>query len=112
MASSGYYTLLLLHIIQLPVTREFDEMLQSSIAYIFCSFLSLTLLLPLIPSHWRAKNSGIILIIFWTFLGNIVQASSAIALLDATSVVDPGWCDFGKWKFINIKVVQFSICGE
>ncbi|WFD25356.1 hypothetical protein MNAN1_000322b [Malassezia nana] len=69
-------------------------MLQSSIAYIFCSFLSLILLWPLVPSHWRARNSGITLIIFWTSLGNIVQAASAISLLNATNVVNPEWCDF------------------
>lgn len=58
---------------------------------------SLLLWIPA-PSHLRAKNAGILIIAGWTTLGNIIEASAAISLQDASYVINVPWCDFGVYK--------------
>lgn len=50
-----------------------------------------------VPSHFRAKNAAILVIVGWTTLGNIVEAAAALSLLDATDIINPSWCDLGSY---------------
>ena len=72
-------------------------MLMSSVAYAFLSYITLLMLWFPVPSHFRAKNAAIFVIVGWTTLGNIVEAAAALSLLDATDIINPSWCDLGSY---------------
>lgn len=73
-------------------------MLGSSVAFAILAYSTTLLLWIPAPSHLRAKNAGILIIAGWTTLGNIIEASSAISLLDAPYVINVPWCDFGMYQ--------------
>ena len=70
-------------------------MLTSSVAYVFCAFITLALMILPTPWHWQTRNSGTLLIVAWTSLGNLIGAINTIVFLNAQEIVNPSWCDFG-----------------
>ncbi|WFC94240.1 a-factor receptor [Malassezia brasiliensis] len=69
-------------------------MLSSTLAFMFFAFISVPALLVSLPFHLQVKNAGTTLIICWTSLGNMVEAISAIIMLNANGVKAIAWCDF------------------
>ena len=62
-------------------------------AFIAASGLSLVLLALPAPWHIRANNSGTILYIFWSFLGNLVYLINTVIWSGNIRNPSPIWCD-------------------
>nr|ADO17672.1 Ste3 [Tremella mesenterica] len=63
------------------------------IGLIVLTGVSLLLLLLIVRVHWRARNVGTLLNIFWLFLGNLVYLVNAIVWWDNVENSAPVWCD-------------------
>ena len=55
--------------------------------------LGLVLIAVAAPSHFRARNIGIILYISWIFTGNLILFTNRLIWRDHFRNIAPIWCD-------------------
>lgn len=81
-------------------------------AFIAASALSLLLLALPAPWHLRANNSGTVLYILWSFLGNLVYLVNTIIWSGNTRNIAPIWCDISSKLIIgfNVALSAVSLC--
>lgn len=60
--------------------------------------ISVVLAIFPIPSHWRAKNISMLMLVFWLILGNINNFINRIIWIKDADNKAPGWCDICKLK--------------
>lgn len=68
-------------------------MSAENVAFVTLAVLSIFLVVIPLPSHWRARNYGVLLLIFWISLSCLVKLSNTIVWLRLGEVERPtGWC--------------------
>ncbi|WWD22028.1 hypothetical protein CI109_106516 [Kwoniella shandongensis] len=70
---------------------------------IFSGIGVVLVLLPL-PLHWRARNSGTLLLITWLLIGNLVTFIDGIVWWDNYNNPAPVWCDIVSKIFVGLPV--------
>lgn len=58
--------------------------------------ISVVLAIFPVPSHWRAKNISMLMLVFWLILGNINNFINRIIWIKDADNKAPGWCDICK----------------
>ncbi|KAK8846719.1 hypothetical protein IAR55_005806 [Kwoniella newhampshirensis] len=70
---------------------------------VFSGVGAFLVLLPL-PLHWRARNSGTLLLITWLFLGNLLGFVDDIVWWDNVNNPAPVWCDIVSKILVGLPV--------
>ncbi|KAG9124469.1 a-factor receptor [Ceratobasidium sp. 392] len=84
-------------------------------SWAFTASCALSIFLVLLPSpwHWKARNTGTLLYIFWTVVGNIIFLVNSI-IWNGNFETDPVpvWCDITTKLIIGMSVglVAASLC--
>lgn len=60
------------------------------------SFLCVTLLLALLPLHWKSLNISIISLIVWLVLCNTIQGVNSVLWRNDSAIRAVVWCDIGE----------------
>jgi hypothetical protein len=66
-------------------------------AYPVFSALSIVLVLLPLPWHWKARNTGTLLYIAWTVVGNLVFTINTIVWAGSFEDYAPIWCDISEY---------------
>lgn len=64
--------------------------------------ISVVLAIFPIPSHWRAKNISMLMLVFWLILGNLNNFINRVIWFKDADNKAPGWCDICKLKSISM----------
>jgi len=72
--------------------------------------ISVVLAIFPIPSHWRAKNISMLMLVFWLILGNLNNFINRVIWIKDADNKAPGWCDICKLK--SIKHVLITSCQD
>ena len=67
------------------------------------SFLCVTLLLALLPLHWKSLNISIISLIVWLIACNTLQGVNSVIWRNDSAVRAVIWCDIGRLEFVNVQ---------
>jgi pheromone a factor receptor len=79
------------------------------IALIFFSFIGFILCLLPLPVHWRARNTGTLLIILWSSLGCLFVFLNCVVWANSYKDRAPVLCDISKSGYFQLPVAC-SLC--
>lgn len=71
---------------------------------VVCALAIILVLMPL-PWHWKARNTGTLLFIGWTVVGNLVFFVNAIVWDSNLGNPAPVWCDICKRIWFNQGII-------
>ena len=73
---------------------------MSAVLLAACSLLVALLVLLPTPSHLRAKNGPIIILIVWLSIGNVITFTNRILWMNDFRNKAPVWCDICTYMVI------------